>query len=510
MHSTCSYLRVSFVLWNLRTETEAGSERGRRREVGGEKEVKRKPCALSHTGVEAEPLARILLLVSSHLECRVTSSVCDCAGTGLSEASAPPLHHHLLQPLWHPEWALEATPVRTQGYWQQRQDLRSWPHLSRRAPRGIWGPETTAAISWTWQRVFLFPYKATELGNHLNEPGWSCTPVWLISIWCVSASAVCGCAGPRARFDLFYLILFSLLACRVSVSVCLQLCSRRRRCHRSGGLIHTFRTSLRRPSTYFLIRPSHCWDYDLWLLEQHAHLGAATCGRNLKTRAPSAEGGLERCLSGTQRTISRAALSSLSTTGCVTQERAAETEGWLLLCDVDHGKVHSASLITFGSCYGCFVNPSGLFSSTGPRSALTAMATAAWYHRDISRVQAEELLARAGKDGSYLVRDSESVPGAYALCLLWVYEDLKQHRPTEIHICGTKTWYKWQFMCICTWFVTLFLKTDLNKSLVSHQWKWGYEIKVTVVVGLDWFQFVCLHEASNVQREEAGIWLYVK
>lgn len=52
-------------------------------------------------------------------------------------------------------------------------------------------------------------------------------------------------------------------------------------------------------------------------------------------------------------------------------------------------------------------------------SVQITMATAAWYHRDISRVHAEDLLARAGRDGSYLVRDSESVPGAYALCLLF-------------------------------------------------------------------------------------------
>lgn len=40
------------------------------------------------------------------------------------------------------------------------------------------------------------------------------------------------------------------------------------------------------------------------------------------------------------------------------------------------------------------------------------------YHGNISREDGEKLLCEAGKDGSYLLRDSETKPGMYCLCVL--------------------------------------------------------------------------------------------
>ncbi|TRY78953.1 hypothetical protein DNTS_014713 [Danionella cerebrum] len=40
------------------------------------------------------------------------------------------------------------------------------------------------------------------------------------------------------------------------------------------------------------------------------------------------------------------------------------------------------------------------------------------YHGAISREMCEKRLCEAGRDGSYLIRDSESIPGVYCLCVL--------------------------------------------------------------------------------------------
>ncbi|XP_006885171.1 PREDICTED: LOW QUALITY PROTEIN: SH2 domain-containing protein 1A [Elephantulus edwardii] len=41
------------------------------------------------------------------------------------------------------------------------------------------------------------------------------------------------------------------------------------------------------------------------------------------------------------------------------------------------------------------------------------------YHGKISRETGEKLLLSTGLDGSYLLRDSETLPGAYCLCVLY-------------------------------------------------------------------------------------------
>ncbi|XP_006748859.1 SH2 domain-containing protein 1A [Mirounga angustirostris] len=47
------------------------------------------------------------------------------------------------------------------------------------------------------------------------------------------------------------------------------------------------------------------------------------------------------------------------------------------------------------------------------------MDAVAVYHGKISRETGEKLLLATGLDGSYLLRDSESVPGVYCLCVLY-------------------------------------------------------------------------------------------
>ncbi|KAM3866527.1 inositol polyphosphate phosphatase-like 1b [Diretmus argenteus] len=96
------------------------------------------------------------------------------------------------------------------------------------------------------------------------------------------------------------------------------------------------------------------------------------------------------------------------------------------------------------------------------------MATAAWYHRDISRVHAEELLARAGRDGSYLVRDSESVPGAYALCLLF-QRHVHTYRilPDADGLLAVQTTQGVQVNCFCTLEDLVFGYQHPHKGLVT-------------------------------------------
>lgn len=71
------------------------------------------------------------------------------------------------------------------------------------------------------------------------------------------------------------------------------------------------------------------------------------------------------------------------------------------------------------SCPGLQQRLHLLQSQASARSRIPkAMDAVAVYHGKISRETGEKLLLATGLDGSYLLRDSESIPGTYCLCVL--------------------------------------------------------------------------------------------
>lgn len=160
-----------FGSWGRRQRQGLREEEDRK---GGENDRawKRKLPAVSHTAVEVEPLARILLVMSTiwNVESLPLSAL---RTNGVVQSLCVPS----LQVCQQTKRVLEATTVWTRLCWQDTQPAWKWDPWSRSHPTGhnldsgIWAWKKQRQLQSSaemFRRVFPFPYMATEWRNHLN------------------------------------------------------------------------------------------------------------------------------------------------------------------------------------------------------------------------------------------------------------------------------------------------------------------------------------------------------
>lgn len=222
--------KAVFSVWNLEKETGLGlrEEEEKRRE---EREGNRKQSAVSHTGGEVEPLARILLAMSAiwnveslPLSALLSNRVVLCL-------SAPSLcSDSTLKNRWRPrQYGRDSTdkthtPAHNHPAWKW--DPRSSPHPARHTLNGI----------WAWKKQRQLQSSAELFGgcsySLIWQQSWEIIWISLVSVACLSGfsadwvpsgmflSLLCACVSvwaPCVRFDLFVLpflvLLFLLFAC---------------------------------------------------------------------------------------------------------------------------------------------------------------------------------------------------------------------------------------------------------------------------------------------------------